>query len=126
MAACRWWLRGREPFHFSKGNQLVYQQVQPDLRNIWRLDLRDRKHRQGPPRQVIGEKGWKGRPYFSPEGKRITFESWQSGYLETRACDCDGSNCGQLTSLRGTAGGARWSPDGRYIAFEFRPKEPRC
>jgi len=106
-----------------KGNQLVYSQTQPDLRNIWRLDLRDRKHRQGPPRQVIGEKGWKGRPYFSPEGKRIAFESWQSGYLEIRACDSDGSNCGQLTSLRGTAGGARWSPDGRYVAFEFRPKE---
>src|SRR5215831_15621815 len=95
-----------------KGNQLVYSQKQPDLRNIWRLDLRDRKHRQGPPRQVIGEKGWKGRPYFSPEGKRIAFESWQSGYLEIRACDSDGSNCGQLTSLRGTAGStlvAGWS-----------------
>jgi Tol biopolymer transport system component len=32
-------------------------------------------------------------------------------------------NCGQLTSLHGTAGAARWSPDGRHIAFEFRPKE---
>jgi Tol biopolymer transport system component len=25
--------------------------------------------------------------------------------------------------LHGTAGAARWSPDGRYIAFEFRPKD---
>jgi Tol biopolymer transport system component len=105
-----------------KGNQLVYQQAQ-EVRNIWRLDLWDEKHRQSPPRQVIAEKGWKGRPYLSPDGKRIAFESWQSGYLEIRACDSDGSNCGQLTSLRGTAGGPRWSPDGRYIAFEFRPKE---
>jgi len=105
-----------------KGNQLVYQQVH-DLRNIWRLGLRDEKHPQSPPEEVITEKGWKGRPYFSPDGKRIAFESWHSGYLEIRACDSDGSNCGQLTSLRGTAGGARWSPDGRYIAFEFRPKE---
>jgi Tol biopolymer transport system component/DNA-binding winged helix-turn-helix (wHTH) protein len=105
-----------------KGNQLVYQQAQ-EVRNIWRLDLRDKKHRQSPPRQVIEEKGWKGRPYLSPDGKRIAFESWQSGYLEIRACDSDGSNCGQLTSLRGSAGGPRWSPDGRYIAFEFRPKK---
>jgi len=105
-----------------KGNQLVYHQAQSE-RNIWRLDLRDEKHRQSPPRQVIAEKGWKGRPYFSPDGKRIAFESWQLGYLEIRVCDSDGSNCGQLTSLRSTAGGARWSPDGRYIAFEFRPKE---
>ena len=106
-----------------KGNQLVYQQVRDDERYIWRVDLRDEKHRQGPPAQVISEKGWKGRPHFSPDGKRIAFESWRSGYLEIRACDSDGSNCGQLTSLRGVAGAVRWSPDGRYIAFEFRPKE---
>ena len=105
-----------------KGNQLVYQQVSDDARSIWRLDLRDEKHRQGPPAQVISESGWKGRPHFSPDGKRIAFESWRSGYLEIRACDSDGSNCSELTSLRGVAGAARWSPDGRYIAFEFRPK----
>jgi Tol biopolymer transport system component len=28
-----------------------------------------------------------------------------------------------LTSLHGVAGATSWSPDGRYIAFEFRPKE---
>ena len=36
-----------------KGNQLVYQQVRHDARSIWRLDLRDEKHRQGPPAQVV-------------------------------------------------------------------------
>jgi Tol biopolymer transport system component/DNA-binding winged helix-turn-helix (wHTH) protein len=106
-----------------KGNQLVYQQVRHDARSIWRLDLRDEKHRQGPPAQVISEGGWKGRPQFSPDGKRIVFESWRSGYFEIRACDSDGSNCSELTSLHGVATAARWSPDGRYIAFEFRPKE---
>jgi Tol biopolymer transport system component/DNA-binding winged helix-turn-helix (wHTH) protein len=105
-----------------KGNQLVYQQVSDVERYIWRLDLRDEKHRQGPPVQVISEKGWKGRPHFSPDEKRIAFESWRSGYMEIRACDNDGSNCSELTSLRGAATAARWSPDGRHIAFEFRPK----
>jgi hypothetical protein len=28
-----------------------------------------------------------------------------------------------LTSLHRVAGAARWSPDGRYIAFEFRPQD---
>jgi Tol biopolymer transport system component/DNA-binding winged helix-turn-helix (wHTH) protein len=106
----------------SKGNQLVYQQVVSND-NIWRVDLRDEKHRQGPAAVVISEKGGKGRPHFSPDGKRIAFESDRLGYPEIWACDSDGSNCGQLTSLRGTAGAARWSPDGHYIAFEFRPKE---
>jgi len=45
------------------------------------------------------------------------------GYQDIGVCDSDGSNCGQATSLHGEAGAARWSPDGRHIAFEFRPKD---
>ncbi|PYX32202.1 MAG: hypothetical protein DMG77_03995 [Acidobacteria bacterium] len=106
-----------------KGNQLVYLQGSPGKLNILRLNLRDEKHRQGPPAEVISGKGGAGRPHFSPDGKRIAFESARFGYPEIWACDSDGSNCGQLTSLHGTAGAARWSPDGHYIAFEFRPQE---
>ncbi len=54
-----------------KGNQLVYQQVIDDARSIWRLDLSDEKHRRGPPAQVVSERGWKGRPHFSPTGKGL-------------------------------------------------------
>ena len=106
-----------------KGNQLVYQEM--DAKNsIWRLNLRDKKDRQGPPAAVISAKGPNlARPHFSPDGKKIAFESDRFGYPEIWACDNDGSNCGQLTSLHGTAGAASWSPDGRYIAFEYRPKE---
>ena len=107
-----------------KGNQLVYQQVSPGKLSIWRLNLmRDKKHRRGPPEILISEKGGSSRPQFSPDGKRIVFESDRLGYFEIWACDSEGSSCGQLTSLRGVAGAARWSPDGHYIAFEFRPKE---
>jgi Tol biopolymer transport system component/DNA-binding winged helix-turn-helix (wHTH) protein len=113
---------GSWPSISPKGNQLVYQN-EGFKSDIWRVDLRDEKHRQGPPAQVISGKGENGRPHFSPDGKRIAFESNRLGYFEIWACDSDGSNCGQLTSLRGTAGAARWSPDGHYIAFEFRPKE---
>ena len=106
-----------------KGNQLVYQEM--DQKNsIWRLNLRDEKDRQGSPAVVISAKGPNlARAHFSPDGKKIAFESDRFGYPEIWACDNDGSNCGQLTSLHGTAGAASWSPDGRYIAFEFRPKE---
>ncbi len=113
---------GSWPSISPKGNQLVYQQSE-GKNDIWRVDLKDEKHGQGPPAQLISWKGKNGRPHFSPDGKRIAFESDRLGYQEIWACDSDGSNCGQLTSLRGEAGAARWSPDGRYIAFEFRPRE---
>jgi Tol biopolymer transport system component len=106
-----------------KGNQLVYQQDSLGKLNIWRLNLTDEKHLEGSPAIVVSEKGAGGRPHFSPDGKRIAFESNRLGYSDIWACDVDGSNCGQLTSLHGIAGAARWSPDGRYLAFEFRPRE---
>ena len=106
-----------------KGNMLVFHQNSPGKLNIWRLNLRDEKHSQGPPAIAMWAKGMGSRPHFSPDGKRITFESNRLGYSEIWACDSDGSNCGQLTSLHGIAGAARWSPDGHYIAFEYRPKE---
>jgi Tol biopolymer transport system component/DNA-binding winged helix-turn-helix (wHTH) protein len=105
-----------------KGNQLVYQQVLSN-ESIWRVDLKDDKHRQGAQMRVISAKGGTARPHFSPDGKKIAFESDRSGYSEIWACDSDGSNCTQVTSLHAWAANARWSPDGRYIAFEFHPQE---
>ena len=104
-----------------KGNQLVY--TQGFIKeNILRLNLKDEKHSQGPPAVLNLKKGRNWRPNFSPDGKRFAFES-VLGSSEIWACDSDGSNCGQLTSLQGTAGAPRWSPDGHYMAFEFRPRE---
>ena len=63
------------------------------------------------------------RPDFSPDGKKIALESDRLGYSDIWYCDSDGSNCAQLTSMRGVAGTARVSPDGHHIAFEFRRQE---
>jgi Tol biopolymer transport system component len=106
-----------------KGNQLVYQQL-TTKNTLWRLNLRDEKTQQGPPAVVMSDRSLQtSRAQLSPDGKRIVFESDRLGYSEIWACDSDGSNCGQLTSLHGIAGAPRWSPDGQYIAFEYRPKE---
>lgn len=105
-----------------RGNELAYRQA-IGRDNIWRISLKDGKRLSGPPTIAIAAKGRKLRPSFSPDGKRIAFESDRLGAMEIWACDRDGRNCAQLTSLHGTAGNPHWSPDGRFIAFEFHPGE---
>jgi Tol biopolymer transport system component/DNA-binding winged helix-turn-helix (wHTH) protein len=106
----------------ARGHSLVYEQAVSKF-NIWRLDLRDAKHHDKPPSAVISDKGAKMRPELSPDGKKIAFESDRLGFWDIWTCDVEGTNCDQITSLHGTAGRVRWSPDGHYIAFEFHPKE---
>jgi Tol biopolymer transport system component len=106
----------------AKGNILVYEQILSKF-DIWRLDLRDSTHHARPPSALVSEKGDKMRPEFSPDGKKVAFESNRLGFWDIWTCDVDGKNCDQVTSLHGTAGRARWSPSGRSIAFEFHPKD---
>ena len=106
----------------AKKGLLVYDQALSSA-NIWRFDLKDRTHLEKPPRAIISEKGYKMRPDLSLDGKRIAFESDRLGFWEIWTCNTDGTDCGQVTSLHGSAGRARWSPDGRMLAFEFHPSE---
>lgn len=91
--------------------------------DVWQLDLKDASHPHKAPFALISEKGDKMRPELSPDGKKVAFESDRLGFWDIWTCYVDGSSCDQVTSLHGTAGRARWSPNGRYIAFEFHPHE---
>jgi Tol biopolymer transport system component/DNA-binding winged helix-turn-helix (wHTH) protein len=102
-----------------RGNLLAY--VHPNVNSsIWQLRLSDATHPVGPATRLITSRGQNWRANFSPDGKKVVFESDRLGYSDIWYCDSDGSNCAQLTSLHGTAGTARWSPDGNHVVFEFQ------
>ena len=63
-------------------------------------------------------KSW---PRFSPDGKRIAFESDRAGFMDVWLANADGSGAFALTNFNGpVTGSPAWSPDGRQIAFDSR------
>ncbi|MDP2877835.1 MAG: S9 family peptidase [Holophaga sp.] len=57
--------------------------------------------------------GSQGRPRFSPDGKRLAFESDGQVWV----MDLSTQKCTQITTLSGGAEGHIWSPDGTMLAF---------
>ena len=99
----------------SRGNRLVYVQMH-DTVNIWRVDLKS-----GSSRSLLAPTSRDQRsPTFSPDGKRIAFESDRSGTQEVWMANLDGSDAVQLSDFQALTGTPRWSPDGQKIAFDSR------
>jgi dipeptidyl aminopeptidase/acylaminoacyl peptidase len=70
------------------------------------------------PRQLTNAAGKKDRhPRWSPDGKRILFESNRSGDSQLWIIDLAGGEARRLTDIATGASDAVWSRDGRHIAF---------
>jgi len=88
--------------------------------NIWRADLTADQPEESASRliystvvQVV--------PRYSPDGKRIAFQSNRSGHMEIWATDAEGQDPDRLTSFSGpVTGSPNWCADGRRIAFDSR------
>ncbi len=115
-----WSISGVSPPSISRnGHRLAYVQSFGDS-NIWRIEVPSSAGRANPPTSLISSTQCEWGPQFSPDGKRIVFESTRSGPGELWVCESDGTNPIQLT-FHG-ASTPRWSPDGRHIAFVSRPE----
>jgi Tol biopolymer transport system component/DNA-binding winged helix-turn-helix (wHTH) protein len=102
----------------SPRGRLVYVHGDRDM-NIWRQPLSNGAGTSGAPTSLIASTARDSHPQYSPDGKRIAFQSARSGNTEIWLCESDGGHCQQLTSFNGPLTGTpRWSPDGKQIAFD--------
>lgn len=98
--------------------------------NIWRVGLGEGSKKGGKNSSsndavdLIPSTGGEFAPQYSPDGKKIAFESDRTGSLEIWTCQSNGANCSMLTFF-GTqvTGVPNWSPDGQQIVFYSRPKD---
>ncbi len=95
-------------------DRLVFVKEQEDT-DIYRFEA------GRPAERVIASTSREGNPEFSPDGRRVAFESERTGEHEVWLAEADGSSPRQLTHGPGLMQGSpRWSPDGRRIAFDSR------
>jgi serine/threonine protein kinase len=107
----------------QSGNRLAYQTSAADS-NIWRLSLAAPGVASGRPGRLIASTRLEMAPQYSPNGKRIAFESDRSGVYGIWVSDADGSQSGDLSLQPGAScGDPRWSPDGQRIAFDCTREE---
>jgi Tol biopolymer transport system component len=101
-----------------RGTNLVYVQYKPSNIAIWRAPGRKAPAPRPPVHRLLTSSQRDTNPTYSPDGRRIAFESDRSGVSNIWLCDADGGHVAPLTSFDVDAGTPRFSPDGRSIVFD--------
>ena len=105
----------------SRAGTLVFSVSVMDI-NLWTFPISG-KGVLGPPRrcdELISSRN-EGNPHYSPDGRRIAFESDRSGNPEIWVSDRNGAHSQAVSHFEGpVTGSPTWSPDGQWLAFDSR------
>jgi serine/threonine protein kinase len=105
---------GFNPTISHSGQRLAFEYNLPSDLNIWGINLVNPAE---PPVSIINSTRPEQSAQFSPDGKKIVFQSERSGPASIWMCDADGGNAQQMTKFN-ASGSPSWSPDGQRIAFD--------
>jgi hypothetical protein len=110
---------GIEPQVSRRSGRLVYRR-QTTATKIWRVPVSVSAAGASPAGPFLSSSRAERTPQFSPDGRKIAFESDRAGSWEIWVANADGSNEAQLTSFRGSGSPAdpAWSPRSDRLAFE--------
>jgi Tol biopolymer transport system component/DNA-binding winged helix-turn-helix (wHTH) protein len=98
--------------------RVAYALVSGGTQDIWRMQIPAAHAKPAPPTKLLPSMEEGFAQQYSPDGRKVAFESKQSGNLEIWVCSSEGQDCTQLTSIGASATGVpTWSPDGKQIAF---------
>ena len=103
--------RATYPAVARRQNRLAYMRWLRDI-DIWRADGHTGE------RDPVSSTQLEWNPQFSPDGKRIAFESDRSGPQEIWVANSDGTEPVRLTNFGRHCGSPRWSSDGHWIIFD--------
>ncbi len=107
------WLDAIRPTSDRRRGRIAWVNHLEDV-NIYRIPLTG----NGDPTEIAVSTRRDEGPNYAPDG-RLAFASDRSGSLEIWIASSDVSNPVRVTDFRGPLTGfPRWSPDGRYLAFE--------
>jgi serine/threonine protein kinase len=98
--------------------RLAYALTNGGGQTIWRMHIPNRHTKGEPPERMFASTKSEFADQYSPDGKKVAFESHRGGSLEIWVCESDGQGCAQLTTMGSSASGVpTWSPDGKQVAF---------